>query len=144
MDRIYLPTFAELIDRLSIVQLKAVFIQEHKDSYNKEIQDIKHDLNLLIHQKNIKISPKMIRAILVIMLTNRFIWENESRARAGDKSQDKLLKLTHSINGIRNQAKNIISQEIRERVDLKVDALAAELIAEYGAWDIWNMQLKKN
>ena len=80
----------------------------------------------------------MIRAILVIMLTNRYIWENESKARAGGSSQDKLLKLTHSINGVRNKAKNVVSREIGERVDLKTDALAAELIAEFGNWDVWN------
>ena len=31
MSRKYLPTLSELIDRLSIVQLKEVFITEHKD-----------------------------------------------------------------------------------------------------------------
>lgn len=51
---------------------------------------------------------KMIRAILIIMLTNRYIWENESKARLGGSEQDKLLKLTHSINGIRNTAKNVL------------------------------------
>ena len=38
--RKYLPTLAELIDRLSIAQLKEVFITEHKDEYAKEINDI--------------------------------------------------------------------------------------------------------
>ena len=39
-NRKYLPTVAELIDRLSIIQLKEVFITEHKEEYAKEIQDI--------------------------------------------------------------------------------------------------------
>ena len=30
-ERRYLPTVAELIDRLSIIQLKDVFITEHKE-----------------------------------------------------------------------------------------------------------------
>ncbi len=42
--RKYLPTTSELIDRLSIVQLKEVFIPEHKEEYGKEIKDIVHDL----------------------------------------------------------------------------------------------------
>ena len=42
----YLPTLSELIDRLSIVQLKEVFIPEHKEEYAKEIQEILHDINL--------------------------------------------------------------------------------------------------
>ena len=48
MNRKYLPTLSELIDRLSIVQLKEVFIPEHKDEYSKEISDILHDIDLTI------------------------------------------------------------------------------------------------
>ena len=32
-NRKYLPTLSELIDRLSIAQLKEVFIPEHKEFY---------------------------------------------------------------------------------------------------------------
>lgn len=126
-----------MIDRLSIVQLKSIFIKGHKREYDQEIKDIIHDLDLIIKDKDIKLTGDMVRAMLVIMLTNRYIWENESKAREGGNEQDKLLKLTHSINGIRNQAKNVISREIGERVDLKIDALAAELLAEFGNWDVW-------
>ena len=38
MKRKYLPTLSELIDRLSIAQLKEVFIPEHKEEYAKEIK----------------------------------------------------------------------------------------------------------
>ena len=44
MNRKYLPTLSELVDRLSIVQLKEVFISEHKDEYALEIADIIHDI----------------------------------------------------------------------------------------------------
>ena len=46
MERKYLPTLSELIDRLSITQLKEVFITDHKDEYAQEISDILHDINL--------------------------------------------------------------------------------------------------
>ena len=39
-ERKYLPTLSELVDRLSIAQLKEVFITEHKDEYSQEISDI--------------------------------------------------------------------------------------------------------
>jgi len=138
-QRKYLPTLAELLDRMTICQLKSVFISENKKEYDKEIEDIMHDVDICLEGK--KVTGKMLRALSVIMLTNRFIWENESRARAGEGSQDKLLKLTHSINGVRAKAKNVISQELGERVDLKVDCLASELLSEFGAWNIWT---KKN
>ena len=137
-ERKYLPTLSELVDRLSIVQLKAIFINEYRDAYREEIVLIEHDIDLLLAERpDYRISAKDIRAILAVMLTNRFIWENESKARAGGSEQDHLLKLTHSVNGQRNTAKNILSRSFGERMDMKIDALAAELPSDLGHWDIF-------
>ena len=140
-ERKYLPTFAELVDRLSIVILKSIFIAENKAAYEAEQELIVSDLDLILQQKSGSnaglVTGKMIRAMMIVMLTNRYIWENESKARAGGSEQDKLLKLTHSINGVRNTAKNVISNEMGERVDLKIDALAAELTKEFGNWNVF-------
>ena len=41
--RKYLPTISELIDRLSIIQLKEVFIPEHKEEFGwKPKKDLTH------------------------------------------------------------------------------------------------------
>lgn len=129
----YLPTIADLIDRLCIVTLKSIKIPKYKEEYEKEAKLIMHDLGL-----RCKLSGQLIRAIQVNAIANETIWENESEARKGGKSQDKLLRYTHSINGVRTQAKNVISQELGERKDLKTDCLSAELIKEKGYnWKIW-------
>lgn len=133
--RKYLPTLSDLIDRLSIVQLKAIFIPENAVAYNEERALIEHDIDLLLTDK--KLTAKDVRAIMVVMLANRVIWENESKARAGGDDQDKLLKFTHSINGVRNTAKNLIASGANERVDLKTDCFAEKLVADFGAWDIF-------
>ena len=123
MSRKYLPTIAELIDRLSIVQLKEVFITEHKEEYAKEIQDIVHDLNELLNWE--KPSGEMIRAIIVLAQMNLHIWHNETKYRAGEG--DGNLGLTHGLNGIRNTAKNKIQDQVEGgRKDYKVDCIAAE------------------
>ena len=117
--RKYLPTIAELIDRLSIIQLKEVFIPEHKEEYAKEIKDIVHDLNEL------GLDGKMIRAIIVLSQMNLHIWHNETKYRAGEG--DCNLGLTHGLNGIRNTSKNKIQDEVGEgRKDYKIDCIAAE------------------
>jgi hypothetical protein len=137
-ERKYLPTLSELVDRLSIVQLKAIFISEHRDAYREEIALIEHDIDLLLGERpDYHLSAKDVRAILAIMLTNRYIWENEGKARAGGSEQNTLLRLTHSVNGQRNTAKNILSQSFGERLDMKIDALAAELPSDLGHWDIF-------
>ena len=128
----YLPTISELIDRLSIVQLKEVFIPEHKEEYAKEIQDIVHDINEELHSMQInktvfweKPSGEMIRAVIVLAQMNLHIWHNETKYRAGEG--DGNLGLTHGLNGIRNTAKNKIQDEVGEgRKDYKVDCIAAE------------------
>ena len=51
MNRKYLPTLSELTDRLSIVQLKEVFIPEHKAEYAQEISDIVHDIQVCLENK---------------------------------------------------------------------------------------------
>ena len=76
--RQYLPTFAELADRMSICILKAIFIPENKESYYKEISDIMHDLDCMCEERNIKLNSEVVKSLMVIMLSNRYIWENES------------------------------------------------------------------
>ena len=53
-NRKYLPTLAELIDRLSIAQLKEVFIEDHKEEYAQEMEDILHDINLTLFEDGAK------------------------------------------------------------------------------------------
>jgi len=134
--RNYAPTFSELIDRMSICILKKIWISENASEYQKEIDLIKADINSIMEEKDGMqlFNADMIEASMVLMLSNRVIWENESKARAGGSQQDKLLKMTHSINGIRNIAKNIISNEFGERKDLKIDSLASDIPAEFGNW----------
>jgi hypothetical protein len=74
---------------------------------------------------------------MIIMLSNRYIWENESKCRSGEDQDLLALKLTHSINGVRNTAKNALSKGLGERVDLKIDCLAAELKSEFQNWNLF-------
>ena len=131
--RKYLPTLNELIDRLSISQLKEVFIPEHKDEYNKEIKDIIHDIDLMLEEFNGKIDAKTIRAIIVLAQMNTHIWYNETKVRNGDK--DGNLYLTHGLNGIRIVAGNKITECVGGRIDYKVDCLAAEFKDWEISWD---------
>jgi len=127
-ERRYLPTIADLIDRLSISLMKSIFID--RDPYRSEIDLIKHDLKELA-----PINPDLAYAILVLMLANRYIWENEAVARKSGKGGR--LRATHSVNGVRNRAKNEISKICGERIDQKIDCLAADLPPEMGNWNVF-------
>ena len=116
-NRKYLPTLSELVDRLSIAQLKEVFIVEHKEEYAQEIKDICHDIQLILDQCD-NIDAETIRAVVVLSQMNLHIWHNESNYRKGIKDGNNL-ELTHGLNGIRNTAKNKI-QEIVEFKDWEI------------------------
>jgi hypothetical protein len=131
-ERKYLPTLSELIDRLSIAQLKEVFLSAHKEEYASEIKDILHDIDLLIGGG--EVSAETIRAIVVLAQMNLHIWHNESEARKGNNAGENLL-LTHGLNGIRNTAKNKIQEIAGGRKDHKIDCLAAEFKDWEISWD---------
>ena len=125
-QRKFLPSLNELIDRLSIHQLKEVFIAENKENYAQEIKDMMHDIDLILEDMDGKINAKTIRAIIVLAQMNLHIWHNETKYRAGEG--DGNLGLTHGLNGIRNTAKNIIQDQLEDggRKDYKIDCIAAE------------------
>jgi hypothetical protein len=129
-ERKYLPTLAELVDRLSISQLKEVFIPQHKEEYSHEIKDIVHDIQVLLDSSE-KVNADTIRAIVVLSQMNLHIWHNESNYRKGIKDGNNL-ELTHGLNGIRNTAKNKIQEIVGGRKDYKIDCLAAD----FSDWEI--------
>ena len=134
MSRKWLPSFADLIDRVSIHKLKEVFIPENKEVYSREMNDIEHDLDLIIQENDIKLTGELIRSIVVLSQMNEHIWYNESEARKGRDQDLEKLKLTHGINGVRNRVMNLIKVLSGEgdRLDLKIDCLANE----FKDWDI--------
>ncbi len=129
-ERKFLPTIEDLIDRLSIFQLKEVFLPEHKEDYAKDIQDILHDIDIILEESPGKVNAKLIRALVVLSQMNLHIWHNESEVRKG--TGDGNLELTHGLNGIRNTAKNIITDVLGGRKDHKIDCLAAD----FEDWEI--------
>lgn len=129
--RKWLPTLGELIDRLSIHQLKEIFIPENKKNYAKEMNDMVHDINLILKEHKGEITGEVIRAIIVLSQMNAHIWYNESMVRKGERGSDNLM-LTHGLNGIRNTAVNKIMEVVGGRKDYKIDCIAAD----FKDWDI--------
>lgn len=125
----FLPCFADLIDRLSIHLLKEIRIPEIKKQIIKEKFDILNDLGEDIKNKHIKLTPEIIHAIIIIAELNCTIWDNESQARKGKDQDLQKLYLTHSLNGLRMDAKNRLQCYIGEsKLDEKKDCLAKEAI----------------
>lgn len=134
MTRKWLPHLAELIDRLSIHQLKEVLIPESKNKYSEEMKLIVHDIDVLLKEHNSEVTGGVIHAVIALAQINCHIWYNEASARRGEHQDLTKLKLTHGLNGIRNRLMNKILSIVNEesRKDYKTDCLAAE----FKDWDM--------
>ncbi len=140
IQRKYEYSLGELVDILSIAQMKQVYNPELKEQYKKEIDDLVDDIQLVIAKHpQPQITAKFLRDIIVITLYNHLIWVNEDSERKADMNEEdinwekryKQLRLTHSLNGIRNKAKNKISSLVNGRVEHKNQCLASE---DAGQW----------
>jgi hypothetical protein len=131
IERKYLPTTGQLIDDLQIKLMKSIFID--RDSYRAAMADIMHDL---FGGQKVLVDAKFVLDISVLMLSNCTIWQNEAIARKSGKGGR--LRFTHSINGVRTRAKNEINKMFGERIDEKIDCLAADLPEEMGNWRVFD------
>jgi|SRR3989344_1933801 len=115
-NRKYLPTLADLIDSLTINQIKEIKFHGDKSSYAEIIKKICHDIDLIIEEKNIKLTSRLVRIIILVAQLNLFIWENKDKMQEADSEKySKLLKFSHQLNGIRNTMKNKILEEIGDK-----------------------------
>jgi hypothetical protein len=124
--RCYLPTMAELVDRLTILQIREVLDPKDKESYGNQIKKIEEDLGTAY-----SLDAELVRAIIVLSQINLHIWMNESGAREGEDGLNNL-RLTHGLNGLRNQAKNKLNFISGEAGEQKIECTAAE----FKDWEI--------
>ncbi len=136
--RKYLPTLSDLVDRLTIAMQKFIFLPGHEGEYQQEIDDLRHDVRLICGEK----VGELVYGVIAVTLANRCIWENETHIRDGSSTETSDIQLqrlrkTHSVNGVRNTAKNFISALYGGRKDYKIDTLAADLPPEFGNWRLF-------
>jgi hypothetical protein len=108
-QRHFLPPLAELVDRLSVDQIKELTFRDKTESIRDEMKRIEHDIDAIILEKGIKLDASLIRVIIALAQLNLHIWKNKDDMEGLLDDQEKylaLLKLSHQLNGIRNQLKN--------------------------------------
>jgi len=114
-ERQYMLPFAELIDRLTVDQIKEVLLSEDKQSYAQEMAKLAHDVDMIIEEKGLKLSARLIRIIIALSQMNLHIWHNKELMQNNPEQYMDLLKLSHQLNGIRNQMKNLLIEEAGDR-----------------------------
>lgn len=114
-ERQFLTPFAELVDRLTVDQVKEVLLPAGKESYAEEMRRISHDIDLLIKERNMALSSRLLRIVVVLAQMNVHIWHLKDRMQEDPSRYHEFLKLAHQLNGIRNQMKNLLLEEAGER-----------------------------
>jgi hypothetical protein len=108
-SRQFLPTFAELLDRMTVTQIKLSLIENGKEDFKDELRKISHDLNNIIEAKSISLNSDLILIFINLAQLNLHIWNNKDKMQENLDNQEtylQLLKISHQLNGFRNQLKN--------------------------------------
>jgi hypothetical protein len=108
-SRQFLPTFAELIDRMTVTQIKLSLIENGKEDFRDELRKISHDLDNIINANEIPLNSELILTFINLSQLNLHIWNNKDKMQENLDNQDiylQLLKVSHQLNGFRNQLKN--------------------------------------
>ncbi len=113
--REYLPSFAELIDALSIDQIKEMLLDAQKRRAGEDIEKITHDIDLVINEIDLKLTARLIRIIVALAQLNVHIWYNKDKMPTCPDEYNELLKLAHQLNGTRNRLKNTLLAEVGDK-----------------------------
>lgn len=106
-----LVPFSELLDKLTITQIKEILVPEQRASFSEEIRRLTHDINLISEGKVVKVTARFIRLIIVLAQINLHIWHTKEIMMENPDRFEECMKLAHQLNGIRNQTKNLLMEE---------------------------------
>lgn len=114
-ERQFVLPFAELIDRLTVDQIKEVLLPDKSSNIAKEMKEICHDLDMLINKQDVQLTSRLIRILILISQMNVHIWYNKDKMQENPDQYMELLKLAHQLNGLRNQMKNLLLEEAGDK-----------------------------
>lgn len=127
--RLILPDLADLIDSLTIYQIKEAKLTGNRRHYLGHLQKLSHDIDLVFQKSRTKKISKLIRQAVVLAQVNLSIWELKDRMQKEPENYVEFLKRAHQLNGVRNRIKNELAnfnrlKKIGEKhTNLEVDNL---------------------
>lgn len=132
----YNLSFAELLDRATIIFLKIAASKGGNEAFATEFNDTLHDIQLHLDEK--PMTAEMIRGLISLSMVNKFIFDNETYVRDADDNANvddetllAKLKESHKANSLRAASKKHIQLQRGGRVDEKLN---------YGkSSDFWNI-----
>ncbi len=113
--RRYQFLLTDLIDALTIDQIKEVLLPEAKRMiYVEEMRRLEHDIDLLIAEREIKLTGRFVRLIVFLAQANLLVWRDKDRLQSEPERYYERLELAQELNGLRNQVRNLLMEELGE------------------------------
>jgi hypothetical protein len=131
----HLP-ISELVDRLTILEIKLVLDSKNTNDYLNELDLLKHDIELELGMKSTQIDLRLIQILVALGQMNLHIWYIKDRMKNQIDSPEAYaadMKLAHQLNGLRNQLKNNLLQleghtnNAKVRSNIETDGLEINL-----------------
>ena len=134
-------SLSELIDRLSVNQIKEVLVSEAKESFGMEIQRIEDELDSVFSHTDHPLTSRFLSLVIALAQINLHIWKEKDRMVDDSSLFERHLKLSHQLNGLRNQLKNELLEEagIKEHSLTKTNTDTEDL----EGWNIGILQRMK-
>ena len=99
--------FSELVDKLSIIQIKQLINNKQYRSYENTISKILNELELNISKnKKMILNSKIVNLLNILSQINLFIWILRDEMKISKNNYKQNMKLSHQLNALRNIAKN--------------------------------------
>ena len=99
--------FADLVDKLSVLQLKQIENTNQIIKFEKTINLLLKEINFTyLNKKNFYVDSKFIRLLVILTQINTYIWLIRDEIANSNKSLNKNMKISHQLNALRNIAKN--------------------------------------
>lgn len=111
MERAFVLPLSELIDRMTVTQIKTIMLKESTSDFNSELEKLKKDISSIINAKNHNIDGEFIQSIVILSQINLHIWNLKDQMQEHVDEPDeylRLLKYAHQLNGYRNKVRNSI------------------------------------
>ncbi len=121
-DKLIKLDLGELIDRLSILQIKELLLD---GDFSDAISDLEHDIDRVYEEQDVKLTANLIRQIVLMAQTNLHIWllKDDMEMEDDEEKYNGKLKLSQDFNNcIKNSIKNMLLDEGGEVSEVKLKA----------------------
>ena len=135
-ERVYHLPISELIDRLSILEIKLVLDVKNSGDYLHELSLLKNDIQFELESKKTQLDVSLIQILISLGQMNLHIWYIKEKMKSQldePNGYASNMKLAHQLNGLRNQLKNSLlrlegnSNNAKVRSNIELDGLEIDL-----------------